>query len=66
MLLLNIGDVEHNPFNPMKSFCPYSQCSHLNVLDFPPVGGIFRRFKSVSIFLNNVSICGCCEKNKNK
>ena len=25
-----------NPFNTMKSFCPYSQCSHPNLLTFPP------------------------------
>ena len=24
-----------NSCNTMKSFCPYSQCSHLNVLTFP-------------------------------
>ena len=26
--------------NPIKSFCPYSQCSHLHVLIFSPMTGV--------------------------
>ena len=33
IILLTLCDyIEENPFNTMKSFCPFSQCPHLNLL----------------------------------
>ena len=45
-----------NPFDTMKRFCLYSQCSHLTEpLDiFPPGGWMLRRFRWFRFFLNTI------------
>ena len=35
--LLHVTTLIGEPFDTMKSFCPYSRCSHLD--NFPPEGG---------------------------
>ena len=42
--------ISGNPFNTMKSFCSYSQCSYLNLLTFfSPEGGCSERRSDFSL-----------------
>ena len=52
----NIGE----SFESYQEFLPLynSQCPHLNVLNFPPVGWVFRRFRCVQIFFKLRYRCG--------
>ena len=49
--LLTLCDFIGEPFDTMKSFCPYSQCSHLNVLTI--FRWILRRSRCIQNFLKN-------------
>ena len=40
-----------NPFDTMKKFCLYSQCSHLNLSTLFHLRWMLRRFRCVQIFL---------------
>ena len=40
-----------NPFDTMKRFCLYSQCSHLNLKTPIHLRWMLRRFRCVQIFL---------------
>ena len=40
-----------NPFDTMKRFCLYSQCSHLNLSTLFHLRWMLRRFRCVQIFL---------------
>ena len=42
-----------NPFDTMKRFCLYSQCSHLNLYTLFHLRWMLRRFRCVQIFLKN-------------
>ena len=43
-----------NPFDTMKRFCLYSQCSHLNLKTLFHLRWMLRRFRCVQIFLRKV------------
>ena len=46
-----------NPFDTMKSFCLYSQCSHLSLSDiFPAEGGCSEGLDAFRFFLITVTI----------
>ena len=46
------------PFNTMKIFCPYSQCSHLNILIFPPRVNAQEVYMRSDVILNY--LCSFC------
>ena len=56
-----------NPFDTMKNFCPYSQCSHLNILlFFPPrvdAQNVYRGLHAFRVFLKqkNLLLTSLCD-----
>ena len=45
-----------NPFDTMKRFCLFSQCSHLNLQTLFHTRWMLRRFGCVQIFLKQCSV----------